>query len=210
MRSAWAYSDMKDVSATGLNAGVGVQGTLFDLFYNAFASREPDPAARTALVNTFLLSNNLNPATPVTTGFLASSATVRRLQNLSFTLLGIRDTLTFSATRSDAQRIDTVVRSNDDFATFSRLVQQGLGVNYSHRMTPQSSLALAFTQQRNAGTDSIVGASQSTTLRSAIATLSGPVGYRLRGSVSARHSRFDSAANPYHESAVIANLSLQF
>ena len=177
-RSAWLYSDVKDVSATGLNAGVGVQDTL--------------------------------PATPVTTGFLASSATVRRLQNLSFTLLGIRDTLTFSATRSDAQRIDTVVRSNDDFATFSRLVQQGFGVNYSHRLTPQSNLALALTQQRNAGGGSTVSASQSTTLRSAIATLSGPVGYRLRGSLSARHSRFDSAASPYRESAVIANLSLQF
>ena len=209
-RSAWIYSDTKDVSATGPNAGVGVQGTLFDLFYNAFASREPDPVARTTLVNAFLLSNGINPVTPVTTGFLASSATVRRLQSLSFTLLGIRDTLTFSANRSDAQRIDTVVRTNDDFSTFGRLVQQGFGVNYLHRLTPQSNFVLALTQQRNAGAGSTVSASQSTTLRSATATVSGLVGYRLRGSVSARHSRFDSATSPYHESAVIATLSLQF
>ena len=212
-RSAWLYTDVKDVSATGLAAAAGSQNTLFDLFYNSaiFVSREPDPAARRALVDAFLLGNGLNSATPVTTGYLASSATVRRLQQLSFTLLGIRDTLTFRATRSDAQRIDTVIRGNNDFATFGRLQQQGLSVNYSHRLTPQSSLGVILAQQRNTGSDSTSGsASQSTTLRSAVAILSGTLGYRLRGSLSARHSRFDNATAPYRESSLIANLSLQF
>ena len=212
-RSAWLYSDVRDVSATGLTAAVGAQTTQFDLFYSVLASTYPDPVLRRARVNELLLSLGIDPAAPVVSvasGYLASAATVRRLQQLSFTLLGLRDTLTLLATRSDAQRIDTMAASSSDFATFGRLRQQGLSANLSHRLAPQSSVSFVYSQQRNEGSEASSSGPQATVLRSAIATLSTAVNMRTRASLSARHTRFTSNASPYHESAVIANVSLQF
>ena len=88
--------------------------------------------------------------------------------------------------------------------------QQGLSVNLSHRLAPRSSVSVVYSQQRNEGSEASSSGSQATVLRSAIATLSTAVNVRTRASLSARHARFRSDAISYHESAVIANVSLQF
>jgi uncharacterized protein (PEP-CTERM system associated) len=205
-RSVWKYTDSRDIT-TGLGqSSPGRFGTAYDLFFTQFASLQPDPVLRATLVDSFLTANGIAPATQVFAGSLASAATVQRRQELSFALLGVRDTVTFIASQTDGRRIDRVVAVVDDFADGNVLRQRGASVDLAHRLTPLSALNLVATFARITGTS----ASQSTTLRSISLAWSGRVGPRSSYVLSTRHSRFSSPTDPYSESAMTATLSLRF
>jgi len=161
---------------------------------------------RATLVNNFLQANGIAPTTPVFGGSLASAVMLQRRQELSFALLGIRDTVTFTASQSDARRLDTVVVVADDFANGNNLRQRGFSVNLAHRLTPMAALNLIASMDRTGGST----AAQSTKLRSISLAWSGRLGPHSSGSMGARHSVFDSPTNPYKETALTAGLTLQF
>jgi hypothetical protein len=63
-----------------------------------------------------LRANGIAPTTQVFTGSLASATTNQRRQDLSFALVGIRNTLTVAGSQTRAVRIDPLSTAVDDFA----------------------------------------------------------------------------------------------
>ncbi len=205
-RSIWTVSDTRDVSTDSATGGANASRTVFDLLFAQFASLVPDPIQREAVVDTFLLRSGLTRTTLASGGFLTAAPSVQRRQEVSFALLGVRSTVIFSAYRNDARRLDPLAIVADDLASGNLLRQVGLSMNVSHRLTPLSAISLALTQTK---TRASVG-DQSTDLRSLTATWSSRLRERADLSLSVRRSAFDSATNPYTESAMIANLRLRF
>lgn len=205
-RTVWRYSDVRDVYATPSQTGVGRVGSVYDLFYSQFASLEPDPFKRAQLVNDFLLVSGINPATTIISSFLSSAVSVQRLQNLSVSLLGARDTVTLMATQSENSRLDTLSTFIDDLSNSTRINQHGFNINYAHRLTPLSSLNMLLSQQRTSGATTL----QETTLRAFNVSVSTRLGNKTSATLGLRRVVFDSIASPYIESAVTGSLTVQF
>lgn len=204
-RTVWRFTDSKDVSATPSQSAIASLGTTYDLFFNQFATIEPNPIARAQLVNAFLRANGINPNATVISSFLTSAVSVLHRQDLSFALLGVRDTVTFIATQSESNRLDTVSTGVDDFTMSTLLRQHGLSVNYSHRITPDYSLGLLVSRQITSGGLGL----QDATLNFFNINITGKVRKNATASVGVRRSVYSSSA-PYDESAVVFNLNMQF
>lgn len=205
-RTVWRFSDGKDVLTTPGQNAFGVIGNVYDLFDSQFAAATPDPQARAILVDQFLQNNNIDPNTPVLGNYLISAVTLQRRQDLSFALLGLRDTITFLFSRTNSRRLDTVSASIDSLTTANTITQQGLSVNYSHRLTPDYALGVQLSQQTTTGDV----AAQDNTLRSIGLNLSGKFGRRTSTNLGLRRVVSDSQTNPYSENAVTGHLSVQF
>lgn len=204
-RTVWRFTDSKDVVTSPSQTGFASFGSIYDLLFSQFASTEPNPVARAALVNAYLQAYGLNPSATVVSNFLSSAVSLQRRQDLSFSLLGLRDTLTFIATRTDSSRLDTVSNAVDDLANASRVRQQGFNVNYAHRLTPDYSLGVLWSQQKTSADNN----TQDTRLRSLNMNLSGKVGKRSSAVLGLRRVVSDGLV-PYTENAITGNLNVQF
>lgn len=198
-RTAWKFSDTKDVSATPGQLGVIGLGTNYDFVTSLLGS--------TQAANLFFLQNpGVLPNQTAFIRVLASAVSLEHRQDLSFALLGVRDTVTFVATRSESSRLDTVATGIlDDFTTSSLVHQHGFSVNYAHRLTPDYSLSVLALQQNTSGDTAL----QDTTLRLLNANVTGRVGKQATVSVGLRRV-VSSGAAPYAENAIIGNLTVQF
>ncbi|MFM8898725.1 MAG: TIGR03016 family PEP-CTERM system-associated outer membrane protein [Burkholderiales bacterium] len=204
-RSVIRYSAGRDLTS-GLNNSTGTVVSAYDLYFAQFASIEPDPVRRQALVNSFLLANGISPSTTVGGGFLTSALTLQRRQDLSLGLLGVRSTVTFLVTRTDSRRLDAANPASGDLGAFGGVDQKAFSVNWSHRLTPISTLSLLLSDQRNAGNN----AAASNKLRLVSLNWSSRLGPQSTVSLGARHAVFDSPTGPYDESAITGLFSFQF
>lgn len=204
-RTVWRFTDSKDVSTSPSQTGLVGLGSIYDLIFSQFASTEPDPIARAVLVDAFLQANGINPSATVVSSFLSSALSLQRSQNLSFSLLGQRTTITFLAARTESSRLDTLSTSVDDLATASKIRQQGVTINFAHRITPDYSLGVLWSKQKTFGDNN----TQDTRLRSFNVNVSGRVGKRTSATVGLRRVNFDGVA-PYTENALTGNLNVQF
>ncbi|MGC3984907.1 MAG: TIGR03016 family PEP-CTERM system-associated outer membrane protein [Pseudorhodoferax sp.] len=207
-RSAWRFSDSRDASSTPSQAGAFSVGTLYDLYFFQFTSLEPDPARRAQLVNSFLLANGLDGNTSVDLGFLSSSVTLTRRRDASFTLIGLRDTLSFSVSQSETSRLRQVTAdTGEDLGTSNYVRQHGLSVVYSRRLTPQSSLSVLGSMSRAAGEQ---GSGQTRDMHSLNISLSTKLGPHTTGTLGLRRTLSSGTLSSYSESALRGGLSLQF
>jgi len=158
------------------------------------------------LVNSFLQTNGISPSAPVIAGYLTSAVLLQRRQDASFALLGVRDTLTFLASRSNSRRLDTLTGATDDLLSSSVIIQQGLSVSYAHRLTPQTALNAIASQQRTIGSST----QPETNLRTISVNLTSRIGSQSTATFGARRSVFDSPSVPYTESALTGSLTVQF
>jgi uncharacterized protein (PEP-CTERM system associated) len=206
-RSVWTLSSEQDVNASAFSSGsaAGPQ-TVFDLLFAQFASIAPDPIQRTALVDAFLRNNGLTRATLASGGFLNQTATVQRTQRFSVALLGLRSTLLLSVFRNQSRATDSSLADAGDLSNGNTLRQRGFNVNVSHRLTPQQALSTDFSLTRTNGR---VG-DRSTDLKSLTATWTNRLNEDVTLSLSARRTLFGSPTDPYNESALVANLTVQF
>jgi uncharacterized protein (PEP-CTERM system associated) len=206
-RTVWKYSDVKDVSSTPSQGGAGSVGTLYDLLFLQFASIEPDPVKRAGLVNNFLQANGLSPNVNVVSGFLTSAVSLQRRQDLMFAIRGIRDTVTFSATQSETQRLDAVSTGQDDLNNSGNIKQRGFSVNLAHRLTPESSVNALVSRQDAIGA---VAAAADTSTKSLLLNFSTRIGAQSSATLGARRVLFEGGTVPYSETAVTGSLNLQF
>lgn len=204
-RTAWKFSDARDVVTTPSQAGVLSLGSVYDLLFSQFTAVEPDPVARAQLVNTYLQTRGLNPNAIAVSSFLSSAVSLQRRQDLSFVLLGVRDTVTLVATRSKSSRLDTLSTAIDDLSSSALLRQRGFSINYTHRLTPESALSLLLSQQDSSGSSS----QDDTRLRALHVNVTSKVSPRATASVGLRRAVF-SGISPYTESALIVTLTVQF
>ena len=205
-RTVWRFSDSQDVSSTPSQTSLGTIGSTYDLYFSQFAALEPDPIKRAALVTSFLQANGISANSPVVSSFLTSAVSLQRRQDLSFSLLGVRDTLTFIATRSATSRVDTISTVLDDLSNATEVYQNGLSVSYAHRLTPDTAMNVLTSIQKTSSSQGL----QDTSTRSLNMSLSTKVGIHSTATLSARRVVFDSVLTPYTESAIVGTLNVQF
>ena len=205
-RTAWSFTDSRDVASTPERLAKVRLGIVYDLFFAQFASVEPDPVLRDVLVRRFLEANGINPNTPIFGGFLASGAVLQRLQSLSFALNGVRNTLTFRTLFGDSTRVSRFGQLNEDLNDASSVRQRSFFVDLAHRLTPTSSANIAFARQRTTGSLD----EQASTLSSLSGLWNQSLTPRVGVSAGARVVRFSSATQPYTEHAVFGNIRVQF
>jgi uncharacterized protein (PEP-CTERM system associated) len=203
-RSALRYIDTKSVMAGNQSRRVG-NGTNYDLLFQQFSSLEPDPVKRDQLVRILLQSMGISSDALVSTGFLEAAPSMQRLQQLAFSLTGVRTTVTATLGATDTERLGTIVPTGGDLAHSNKVHQLAASLTLAHQLTPISSANLTLVHQRSEGDTS----SLTTRLRSAILNWTSRFGARAYATAGARYSEFDGAI-PYSESAVFANLVLQF
>jgi uncharacterized protein (PEP-CTERM system associated) len=204
-RTVWTFSDNYGVNEVGGVSTLNL-GTNFELFNRQFASVEPDPILREQLVLDFLRANGIPADQQTVAGFLTTNVQLQRSQDLGLALVGRRNTLTFVASQTRTSNLIRYLETGEQFQNPSYVRQRGGGVNFSHRLTPISSISLALSQQRSAGASDVFGNKQTR----ADVNWTTRLGHRTSLGVSARHVAFDSTNRPYTENAVLANLSLRF
>ena len=204
-RTAWRYTDSKDVSVKPGQSNLTGLGSVYDLLFNQFAALEPRADERARLVNAFLQDNGIKPDFGAVHGFQTSAVFMQRRQNAMFSLLGARDTITFAATRSDSRRLDLVSSAVDDLSSSALIRQHALSVNWAHRLTPDYSLSVLLSEQKTSGSLGL----QENRLRLFSSSLSGRVGRHALATLGLRH--VVSRGNfPYDETAINFNLTVQF
>jgi uncharacterized protein (PEP-CTERM system associated) len=129
-----------------------------------------------------------------------------RRQELSYALSGVRDTVTLLASRTETSRLDSLVNVPDDLSNSNRVIQRGISLALTHRLTPRSALNLTLSQQHTKGNLS----NQSSTLKSIVANWSASLGARTQISLGARYVDYDATLNSYKEKAIFSNLTRQF
>ncbi len=205
-RSIWRISDSKDVSTNTGQPGTASLGTNYDLFYALFASQVPDAAQRAIYTSNFLQQRGINPSAVAVGGFLSSAASLVRRQEVSYALSGVRDTVTLSATRSETRRLGQPADAQGDLANSNLVVQHGISLGLSHRLTPTSAANLTFSQQNTSG--ALVN--QVSTLRSVLANWSATLGARTTVMLGARYMSYSATLNSYHEKAIYSSLTRLF
>lgn len=205
-RTVWKFSNGRDVlTTTGQNA-FGVIGNVYDLLDRQFAATTPDAQTRAGLVDQFLQNNGIDPNTPVLGNFLTSALTLQRRLDLSFALLGVRDTITFLFSRTSSERLDIVSSNIDSLSTSNSITQHGLSINYNHRLTPEYAMGVQGSYQKTSGDV----ATQDNTLKSLGLNLSGRFSRRISTSLNLRRVVANSQTNPYTENTLTGRLNVQF
>lgn len=203
-RSVWTYSAVRDISELQ-GSYLGVTGTAFDLFYEQFATIEPDPLLREQLVADYLQRNNIPSNALVVSEFVYDSATLADTHRLSFAWLWPRTTWTASAYYRNSSRVDDVSNADDIFAESDFVRERGVIFRVSHRLTPLSSLGARLSEDRSDGELD----TQSTRTREASVTWSTRLNPRMTFAVTGRHTNFSSQTNPYRENELEAVLNVQ-
>jgi uncharacterized protein (PEP-CTERM system associated) len=134
--------------------------------------------------------------------------TLTRRRDASFSLIGLRDTLSFSVSQSETSRLRQVTAdTGEDLGSSNYVRQHGLNIVYSRRLTPQSSLSVLGSMTRAAGQQS---GAQSSDLRSLNISLSTKLGPHTTGTLGLRRTVSSGSLSSYSESALRGGLSLQF
>lgn len=201
-RSVWRLSDTVSTSL-GSRGSIGARSN-YDAFFDLFASVEPDPVMRDALVRSELQSRGLSPDGLAAGGFLSSGASRMRSQSLGVTMRGVRSTLSALLSRTLTGRLGDNLNQGD-LANTSRVEQRMFSLTASHTLNPSSSILLTALRQESYGDQS----SQRAELTSLLASWNFRIGLWLQGQLGARHSRFEGVM-PYTENSVYANLTQQF
>lgn len=203
-RSSISYTDTRDVVVLPNQFSTIGLGNIYDLYFDQFTSLIPDPIARASFVRTLLQLGGINPNTQVTSGFLASRATIQRRQQLAFVIFGIRNSITLSAIRTESESLLASNTLIDDFSQNDLVRQKGVSLNFSHRLSELSNLNILALRQETTGNGSNTKKTTSTLYQVNVST---KLSARTTASLSARRSEFDSPTNPYTENALIGTLS---
>lgn len=201
-RSSLRFSSARNLALSSNPNGLGQPQTLYQLFFEQFASVEPDPLRRQQLVLAFLAGQGQNPEATVGGGFIIPGASVQERQDLAWSYSALRLTLALQAFANRTGRIgdSTVQTVGED------VHQRGYNATLSYRLTPSASLGINGSRLMTRATSVQAG----TDLKSLALTLTDRLGPRTTASLSARYSVFNSVTQPYRESAVTAALTMYF
>jgi uncharacterized protein (PEP-CTERM system associated) len=205
--SSIRYTDVRDVALIPNQSSTIGLGTVFDQYFDQFASLIPDAAARAAYVTNLLNQAGIAPNAQAVSDYAAQRPRVQRRQQLSMVLYGSRNSLTFLAARNENEALTVFGQNTAIAGEASRIVQQGFTLSFLHRLTPLTGLnLLGYRMKSKSGlTDAL-----DTTTTSYQIGVSTRLGAKTSGSLNVRHTNFDSDTNPYNENAIVASLTMFF
>lgn len=203
-RSQITYRASKDVSFLPSGVGNNSLGTNYDLVYAIVAALNPgaSPDVIRNQVENYLRTNGIPADGAVVVGSLSNSPHLNKLQELSMAFLGIRNTVTITATETERTPFSPAV----DQLLLNRTRQRGLGVVWAHHLTGLTSLSLAINHQqaKSFGTNP-----QETTTDGAYLFLTTRLTPKTQGNIGVRRVVSDGAAH-YSENALTGGFSHSF
>jgi len=210
--SAWKYTDTEDVvTQTDQQSTVGL-GTYYDLYYNMLSSAIPNEAQRAAFVSGMLLSAGIPLNAQMEGNFLTNGSTLEHRREMSFALLGSRNTVTFALgeTQSESASQGALVSflGSRDFLQAQNVRQRFASVNWSHKLTPLSSMVASVSRMNSLGSGT--GSSDlETTQQMYNLNFTTQLGPKTNAGLGFRHVVADGTVD-YTENAVTGTLSHQF
>ena len=205
--SSIRYTDVRDVSLIPNQSSTVGLGTVYDQYFDQFATLIPDLAARAAYVNSLLNQAGIAPNAQAVSDYAAQRPRVQRRQQFTYVLFGARNSLTLVAGRNENQALTVFGQNTAIAGDASRIVQQGLTLSFLHRLTPLTGLnLLAYRMKSQSGLTNALDTT-TTTYQIGVSTR---LGAKTGGSLNVRHTDFDSNTSPYSENAIIASLSMFF
>lgn len=205
--SSIRYSDTKDVALIPNQfTGTGT-GTVYDQYFQIFASLIPDPIARDAYVRNYLNQIGVAPNAQAVSDYLSNRPRVQRNQQLSLVWYGSRNSITFVAARNETEAL-TVLGNNTGVAgQASKIVQRGYTATLSHRLTPLTGLNLSGSRMES---QSGLTNNFNTTITTYQLGVSTRFGARTVGSINASHTQFDSDTSPYSANSIVGTVATFF
>jgi uncharacterized protein (PEP-CTERM system associated) len=208
-RSVWDLSYARDISSSLQPNGDVFDDPAFRSLYDALAFAIPDPFEREIFVRQQLGY----PAPGLRDAFVTNNHFVARSLRGSVSLIGVRDTLTFSMQRSERSRLGSplVTDSSDDLATFSTVKTQSATISLNHRMTPSMTMNASLGRSRSTGAGAGSGANGDAETRRTLlsAGLSNRFSRYTTGALTYRHQQAEGRAN-FTENILTATFSVQF
>lgn len=205
-KTSWRISDTKNVSFSNALASNSIQSNAYDLLFSQLAAVEPDPVKRAAMVNNLLMTNYGSSSSSILSGYLTSGASIQRTQDFSFSLLGLRDVLTFTAMKNVGRRIDQVSIGLDDFDNTSIVTQRAVTASLTHRLGQEATISSQFTIQRNSSDSS----SLSSNLKSLSIDASSRVNLKTMITLGVRRTIYYNSISPYNVNSISGGLTVQF
>lgn len=213
--SVWQYTDSRDV-ATQPSQQVGM-GTIYEQFFNLYyastCAAAADNTTRTSCANSLasaaVAALGVSPNAPG--GFLSSGATLLHRHELTVSLLGARNTVTFFASRNESESLASGAGTGffigNSFSNAQNILQRVASVNWSHKLTPLTSLTGGYSR---IDTETVGGGSGlDTRQQSYTVNLSTQLGPKTNAGLGLRHVTLDGSST-YTENAVTGVLSHQF
>ena len=205
--SAVRFTDSRSITTTPNQTGVASQGTYYDLYYSQLASSVPDPAQRAQQVLQLLQQAGISPTAAITNGYLTSRVSVQRRQELAVILNGLRNTATYTFFQTASESAGTAVAgAADDFSRSQVVRTVGMSSNFSHRLTPFTSINTLSSWTRSSGSlDSLKTTQKLFSVNVATRlTAKSSASFGLRSTVS------EGATTAYRENAVFGTITAQF
>ena len=202
------YRASRNVSFQPAGVGYTGQGSNFDAFYAIIAASNPGmaPDAVREQVTQVLQARGLPADGTVVNGYLNDRPNLQTLQQLSFALLGARNTVTLNMTESEQQPLGLANGVTNDYSLSNRTLQRGVGLIWGHQLTGLSTLSLSLTQQRSISYLENVPDSKT---QAAYLLWSTRISPKTQANIGARRVIADGASS-YTESALTGALSHSF
>jgi uncharacterized protein (PEP-CTERM system associated) len=205
--SAWKYTETKDASVQTNQQSADL--TIFDLLSAALSSLSEED--RKKVLDDFFNTPGAPPRdAQVPGGFLTNAVTLQHRRQLSFALLGARNTVTFTASRSESENLSegagTGILIGTDFVDVRNVRQRLISVNWSHKLTAMSSLVGSVSRLNSTGSGNT---SLETTQQTYSLDFTTKLGPNTSAGFGARHIVVDGTTN-YTENALTGVLSHRF
>jgi uncharacterized protein (PEP-CTERM system associated) len=209
---SFTISDTRDVTTDAQRSlgGSGFQ-SAYNLLFAALTTRFPDPIDRAAEAQSLLHSGNIPSDLGLPPDFIVGTAYLENRQQASVSLLGVRNTISFSVYQTTR---DALIAPGENIGVLpagtNNTHEWGAGANFIHRLTAFTTLNAGATWRKTTSTSGVEATSKEWSAR---AGLSSQFGRLTTGSLEYRYTKFDSDtgnASDYRENALIASLLIQF
>ena len=185
-----------------------------------FRSSVPDPALRGQAVTNALRQAGLPTSQFAATSFLSNQLFLQKIAQVSVAMLGLRNTVTFDAVRSESQALSNIDVGFDVFGQTRKFKSTSFSANWSHKLGPRTNLNATVSKIHNVA----IEGSGDTRQRVLTASINRQIQRDLSGTLLVRNttqtgSNQNNGVNGssgnffsgnYRENAVIGSLRLNF
>ena len=214
--SALYSRDQTTSAGSGLTRVADPTYALVDSYFQTTVT---DPALRAQAVANALSSFGLSTSPYSTASFLSNQLYLQKLAQLSVALLGLRNTVTLTASRNESQVLSSIDTGFDIFDDAQKFRTTNYSLNWSHKLGPLTNVNGTVSKIRNRALIG-VGDTRQTQL---LASVNRQIQRNLYGSLSYRYTRQDGNntnngvdldtnfySGAYRENAVFGTLRLFF
>lgn len=201
-RSILTYGYSRDTTRSALQTTQAV--TQYDQLFSQLTSLVPNPVDRDEAVRRQLVEAQLDGAQVLVPEVQTSSVSLQQRQDLGYTWLGARTTLSAQAYTSSVSGL--VFVSGEEPVATEATRQHGYSAQLTYRLTETTGVQFGGSRRMTFGTRTLAG----TDLKNAFASWTQRTGLRTSTSLGARYTVFNSETSPYRETALTASLNLRF